>query len=84
MTPLHPQVCAMVVIVVVYRQHSWVGLFVAFLLWKLACCFFGIMRVSPQWGAFRLALVRESLGPVSEVHDVSSNRDLISTIRGQQ
>lgn len=28
--------CARVVIVVVYRQHHWIGMLVAALLWKLA------------------------------------------------
>lgn len=64
----------MLVIDVVLRHHSWVRLLVPS----------GTMTARPQGGEFRSIPVQGSLGPVSEVYGVFSNRDLFSTSRRRQ
>lgn len=77
---LHQQgYCAMLVIDVGHRHHSWVGLLVVFLLRKPA------QHPVVQWklmlieGAFRTVPVQGPLDPVSEVYGALSNRNLSAT-----
>lgn len=59
--------------------HSMVRLIVS-LLWEtmsiLDILSFGTMRASSQGGDFLVSSSLDSLGPVSEVHGVFSNKDL--------
>lgn len=64
----------MLVFDVVHRHCSWVRLLAPS----------GTMKARPQGGEFRSIPVQGSLGPVSEVHGIFSNRNLFSTSRRPQ
>lgn len=80
-TPLpHPQdFFAILVIAVVQRCPSWVGLLVASFLWKLTECFPVPQKLVLREDAFKTVPAQGPLGPVSDVHSIFSNRDLLST-----
>ena len=67
---------AILVLIVIHKYHSWVGLLVASLLWKLVRVPFSTMKTGPRGVGFMSVSVLEPLGPASEVHGVFSNRDL--------
>lgn len=71
---------AMPTLVVVHKCQSWVGLLVASLLWNFpALAPPDTMKARPQGGDVQVSLPQGPLSPVSEVHDVFSNRDSSST-----
>lgn len=76
--------CAMPVIDVIHRPHSWVALLAFSLLWKLA------WHLPLSWKlvfwevSFFSIPAQEFLNLVSEVHDIFSSRDLPSTSGGNQ
>lgn len=75
--------CAILAIVVIRKQHSWVGLLVCFLSLELVRHPSCIRKASPQGGSVRRRCSLGLLGSVSKVHNVFSNRNLPSTSDGQ-
>lgn len=67
----------MIVIVMVHRCHSWMGLLVAFLLRMPAWCLLVIMEET-----FLSVLAQGSLGPRSQVQGDFISRNLPSTSEG--
>ena len=80
--PLLNLYCALLVVDVVQRHHSWVGLLVAFLLWKTSWHLLVPWKLVLRKGAWKSVPAQETLGLVSEVHSVFSNWDLSSTSEG--
>lgn len=63
------------VITVIHRGHSWVGLLVASLLWKLAWYLLLLWKLVLKKEAFMSILSQETLGHISEVHGIFNNWD---------
>lgn len=74
---------AILIITVVQRRCSWVGLLVAFLPWQFACYLLICWKLFLSWGCLPGHIQLSSLGLLCEMHGVSSNRDLPSTVGRQ-
>lgn len=61
------------------QSHSWVKLLFVFLFWKSACNFLVPGELVLKEGTVRSVPTQESLGPVSNMHAVFNNRDLLVT-----
>lgn len=64
-----------------HRCHRWVGLLVAYLLWRLSWCLLFSWKLILRVGTFRWVPVQKSLDPVSEAHGIFS-KNLSSTSAG--
>lgn len=66
--------------VVVDRWHSWVGLLVVSLLWKLAGQLLVPGKASSQEGHNQVILAKRSLNPASQVYGVFNNMNLVPLV----
>ena len=75
----------MLIVDVVYRHHSWVGLdrLIVSLLPKLAWNFLASCKLVLREGAFKSIPAQGCLGPASKMHDAFRNRDFPSDYRGR-
>lgn len=76
--------CAVLVVDVVHRPHSWVGLLAFSLPWNLAWDLPLPWKLAFWEASFFSIPAQEFLDLVSEVHDIFSSRNLPSTSGGNQ